>query len=1092
MMIDGSENVPRGTPLPAGATPSPDGEGGVAVSSGPLEPGTVVGLYRIEKLLGEGGMGAVYLAEHTLTSQEVAIKVVWPELMRDPNVVRRFLEEARVMGKFQHPNIVPLLNFFDEGGRYFLVMAYIEGRALDAVLEEGPLPVAEAARVSKAVLSALDYAHGQAQPVVHRDIKPANIMLRKDGHVFVTDFGVAKALGREKLTRTAGVVGTYEYMSPEQVEGQEVSPATDQYAFGITLYKMLTGVVPFPQETEGGFECMKAHLERSVPAISDYREGLSTGLQAVVGRALAKVPSERFGSAAGMGEALEAAVVEKAEPPPPEPPPEPPPPPPGEPAESIPPPDKPPGGSGYSGLGKLVMVVAGAVVLAVVLAVVFAGGDKKDEKNRKGEWASETAKAPAGELEFSPVAGKSEELEKRGWREICEHGWALNRQARLSRLENDGRLSPVERKEQLASLRKKLDVDAASSIQNCVEEQKTTRSGIAPKELDRLAECVLKARNSEGFASCERLFPRKGLKKVLTLRDEQKLKDNILSELPSGEEIRVINANFDDKVMLLGYQVTANRLKPGGSTSLTLYWKSLAKVDEHFKIAVHLDSSRARKTYDHYAIKGLYPTKMWEPGEIVRDSFEITVDSNFPIGPAKLWVNLFDVTAWRERKESIRLAVKEAGKCRADKAHRLLVTSFMIGDVEEKRLTLRRASGPIAIDGAPDEPAWAGAFADAGRFYKPDGNALPSEDATEAGFLYDNDNLYVAWQVADSDIQTPYKTRDSTLWSGGRKGASDVVEFFLDPDGDGEDYLELQVSPADVVFDARFASYRSPAWKQAAEFDLDFRHGVKVDGTLNDSSPDRGYSIEMAIPWKEIPGLDGHPNPGQAFSANLFRLSNSGTWAAAWSPVGNDFHDFSMAGVLTVPAGEKWAKTREEEPAQPAAEAGKPGPAVVLLETSMGDVKLELTPDRTPKTVANFLEYVNKGFYNGTVFHRVVPGFVIQGGGFTADLAQKSVGDPIENEAANALPNSRGTICMARTRARNSATSQFYINLKDNPMLNYRGERPSGWGYCVFGRVIEGMDVVDRIGSVETGPGGAFRKDVPVESVLITKVAVVD
>lgn len=164
----------------------------------------------------------------------------------------------------------------------------------------------------------------------------------------------------------------------------------------------------------------------------------------------------------------------------------------------------------------------------------------------------------------------------------------------------------------------------------------------------------------------------------------------------------------------------------------------------------------------------------------------------------------------------------------------------------------------------------------------------------------------------------------------------------------------------------------------------------------------------------------------------------------------------------------------------------------VRIETSMGNFVVELTVKETPKTVQNFLHYINDGFYEGTVFHRVIDGFVIQGGGFTADLGRKPTRMPISNEAATGLPNEEGTIAMARTRNRDSATSQFYINLRNNAMLNYRSEMQSGWGYCAFGRVVEGMDVVKKIGGVPTGAKGPFPKDVPQETITIDKVVVVE
>ncbi|HEY2433396.1 MAG TPA: peptidylprolyl isomerase [Vicinamibacterales bacterium] len=164
-----------------------------------------------------------------------------------------------------------------------------------------------------------------------------------------------------------------------------------------------------------------------------------------------------------------------------------------------------------------------------------------------------------------------------------------------------------------------------------------------------------------------------------------------------------------------------------------------------------------------------------------------------------------------------------------------------------------------------------------------------------------------------------------------------------------------------------------------------------------------------------------------------------------------------------------------------------PGNPIVDIETSMGTITVELFKDQAPVSVANFLQYLHEGFYPGTVFHRVVPGYVIQGGGFTSALAEKGTRPPIQNEATNGLANRRGTLAMARTRTLRSATSQFYINLADNPSLDHQGFSPDVFGYAVFGRVIAGMDVVDRIGQVKTGVRDGM-EDVPVEPVTIKNV----
>ena len=163
----------------------------------------------------------------------------------------------------------------------------------------------------------------------------------------------------------------------------------------------------------------------------------------------------------------------------------------------------------------------------------------------------------------------------------------------------------------------------------------------------------------------------------------------------------------------------------------------------------------------------------------------------------------------------------------------------------------------------------------------------------------------------------------------------------------------------------------------------------------------------------------------------------------------------------------------------------------VKLQTSMGDITIELDAEKAPKTVENFLTYVKEDFFNGTVFHRVINNFMIQGGGFDTGMKQKPTHDAIENEADNGLKNNRYTLAMARTGDPHSATAQFFINVADNEFLNFTAPTPNGWGYAVFGKVVEGMDVVDKIKSVKTGNKG-FHQDVPVEEIVIEKASVVE
>jgi cyclophilin family peptidyl-prolyl cis-trans isomerase len=189
-----------------------------------------------------------------------------------------------------------------------------------------------------------------------------------------------------------------------------------------------------------------------------------------------------------------------------------------------------------------------------------------------------------------------------------------------------------------------------------------------------------------------------------------------------------------------------------------------------------------------------------------------------------------------------------------------------------------------------------------------------------------------------------------------------------------------------------------------------------------------------------------------------------------------------LTGLVAGSNAEETAATNQVEKVKPQQERNT---IMIVMKTSKGDIKLGLDAEKAPKTVANFMQYVNDGHYTGTIFHRVIDGFMIQGGGFDAKMNQKNAPHTVVNEAKNGLKNDIGTIAMARTSDPHSGGAQFFINVKDNDFLNFPGQ--DGWGYCVFGKVVEGMDVVKAIQSVPTG-----RQDVPNETVLINEIIVVE
>ena len=269
--------------------------------------GRRLGNYDIVEEIGRGGMAVVYRAYQRSLNRHVAIKVLAPQLSFDQQFVERFQREARAAAKLQHPNIVVIHDVAHEQGIYFLVMELLEGRTLKKLIEEkGSLAAERAARIVEQVASALDYAHQQG--FVHRDIKPANIFVGKEDHTTLADFGIAKAASEtQHLTRTGMLIGTPEYMSPEQAEGGTVDYRTDLYALGVVLYQMLAGRLPFQSTTPHA--TLHAVIYEPPPPLRQLRPGLSPAVESVVMKSIAKKPTQRYQAGREMVTALTAALA---------------------------------------------------------------------------------------------------------------------------------------------------------------------------------------------------------------------------------------------------------------------------------------------------------------------------------------------------------------------------------------------------------------------------------------------------------------------------------------------------------------------------------------------------------------------------------------------------------------------------------------------------------------------------------------------------------------------------------------------------------------------------------------------------------------
>ena len=256
--------------------------------------GNVVGNYKITAKIGEGGMGAVFKGVDLMLEREVAIKMLRPELASQPAVVERFRTEAVTLAKLNHPNIAMLHNFFRQGEHYFMVMEYVRGETLDSAIRRfGAMSVEHAVALFCQALEGIEHAHRLG--IIHRDIKPANMMLTDTGSIKVMDFGIARVLGSARMTKQGNVIGTIEYMPPEQVRGEETDARSDVYSLGILLYEMLTGRVPFNSKSE--YELMRSQIEDAPPPPRTFAAHIALPLEQAIMRSLAKRATARFQSA---------------------------------------------------------------------------------------------------------------------------------------------------------------------------------------------------------------------------------------------------------------------------------------------------------------------------------------------------------------------------------------------------------------------------------------------------------------------------------------------------------------------------------------------------------------------------------------------------------------------------------------------------------------------------------------------------------------------------------------------------------------------------------------------------------------------------
>jgi eukaryotic-like serine/threonine-protein kinase len=267
----------------------------------------VAGRYELEELVGAGGMSSVFKARDALLERHVALKVLHPHFTEDDQYVERFRREARAVASLSHPNIVTILDRGEDEGRQFLVFELVEGRTLAELLhEEGRLPVHRALEIAIQVARGLGFAHEHG--LVHRDVKPQNVILNGDGQAKVTDFGIARSLEVQGVTQSGAVLGTSNYIAPEQASGRPVDRTTDVYSLGVVLFELLTGEVPFPGESFVAVAMQ--HVSEPPPSVLEVRPDVPVRVARAVDRALEKIPAERFPTMDAFAAELQACLAE--------------------------------------------------------------------------------------------------------------------------------------------------------------------------------------------------------------------------------------------------------------------------------------------------------------------------------------------------------------------------------------------------------------------------------------------------------------------------------------------------------------------------------------------------------------------------------------------------------------------------------------------------------------------------------------------------------------------------------------------------------------------------------------------------------------
>ncbi len=377
---------------------------------------------------------------------------------------------------------------------------------------------------------------------------------------------------------------------------------------------------------------------------------------------------------------------------------------------------------------------------------------------------------------------------------------------------------------------------------------------------------------------------------TLTEEQKNKVQKHILTTAPTPQI--PINAIIRDEIKLIGIDLSKTEVAPGGQVTVTYYLEALKEETSNARIFVHFQGANKQSAWmnlDHHPVEGLWPLRNLKKGEILKDVQTFNIKGNFPNGPTKLYWGLYE--------GNHRYPVSNPKDLQVDAEGRVLLTTIQVkGKMQLNTATALYQTSEIKLDGKLDEPAWANATWTP-NWISPRGEISANTPKTKAKFIWNDQALYIGVEAIDTDVWGNFTERDSNTWE------EEVVEVFLDPDGDRRDYLELQFTPQNVIFDARFEYRRSDLAKARAWQMNGLQSAVWVDGTLNDRSDiDRSVSFEILIPFSEVPGASLAITDGQKWRVNLFRFDfpkGSHQLAAAFSPpIVPDFHALEQFGFL--------------------------------------------------------------------------------------------------------------------------------------------------------------------------------------------------